>query len=181
MNNKIMKFAEYLNVNNNYDVDVLEYGITATLSSLLCLFVSLIVSIITRSMMFVLIYLLILTPLKTSMKSFHCKSLVSCCFLFNMIVLSNIILYSTLQYADTYVFCIVSIFLLLLVLIKYARKRPSKKISILYILVMIMLLIFEKYSILLIFSFAVCTELFLLILFEIELFLIERFKRKEKL
>lgn len=128
---------QYLVKITNLEKSIVEYSLTAIVSSLLCISLAIVLCSLFNGTMFSVLFILIFTPLKMQFKSFHCKSLLSCITTYSICILLNYFLYQHLLKTSFISFPLTSfsVVLFLLFTIKdIKQKQQTFWISLVYIL-----------------------------------------------
>lgn len=146
MNKYLKKLSSYLSVKILLDKEIIEYSLTAILSTLLCFIGAILACLLLGDMYYALFFILFLTPLKMQFDSIHCPTMEMCILSYTLSVAFSLLIYKTIIYYN-YIPPLFIAFILYLFLLNNIKNDfiKNKKKKYIYIIIYISLILYSYY------------------------------------
>lgn len=163
------KIANYIVKGTDLDYEVIKYGIDAILSTILCFTSALIVCMLLGNIVFGILFIVFLTPIKMQFIGYHCKTMLQCIMTYSicsgsMLLINDYVLLNRIQIPIYIYICIMAL------IIYYVRLELSKKnIAILFCYAVLgIILYYANYQIYVVVLLALFFEFLLLSLLRLK-------------
>lgn len=147
----LKKLSANLSVKILLDKEIIEYSLTAILSSLLCFIGAIIACLLLGNVYYALVFILLLTPLKMQFESIHCSTMERCILTYTLSVAFSLLIYKTIIYYNytpsLFIAFILYLFLLINIRNDFNINKNKKYIYIIIYFSLILYCYFFYYSI----------------------------------
>lgn len=133
--------SEYITEGTNLDYEIVKYGVDAILSTFLCFSVALITCTLLNNILFGILFILILTPIKMQFLGFHCKTMHRCIMTYSCCIAASLLFYNFLSNSNFHVSFLIYFILLssFCVIVHKEINKKNLKIVLLYLIINIFL------------------------------------------
>lgn len=136
MDTIINRITNYIVKDTDLDYEVINYGVSAIVSTVLCYSMALLATGILGNLWFGLLFICFLTPIKMQFLGYHCKTMGQCICTYSICVGFCLIIYNLLPFSlgSLYLILFCLTMILIVILVKKEINHKNRMILLIYFL-----------------------------------------------
>lgn len=155
-------FARYITKDTNLDYEVVKYGVDAIFSTVLCFGIALLVCLIMNNLVFGVLFIIFLTPIKMQFLGYHCNTMIRCICTYSLCTGISLFTYNHVNTYNISLLLYYIIMFILCIIVKSELNKKNKIVILIYLLTST-ILFFGAYKLFLISLISLFIEILLVL------------------